>query len=641
MRNLLLSLLCVFAICAAARAQHTTLITISPTEAANIFTVVTNYENIATTADAIYDDTTRGGLTTNLYLWTNSISGIDDLIGLGTGSIITNFGSIYVDGAGITNMDHGNLNAASLLDTNDHPWAARTNDARTLMLTNATITIAPATAENHPVTKLQLDEAIPAVENFYMYNTASALDASMLAMSNNVSTRAEQTNLYASLGDGTTFLTNYIIYPALAAVDPGVWEMHVHAYKTAGTKIAQVYWVAYATNTSLSVISTSETSVTIGLTDLNAGLDIHNDISETDADVWGGTNSSLVVGLYAVVSGPGSAPTLAVLTEGDKNSRVEIGAPASGNYVNRYQPSIAANFDFSNFKGINLAAGSSANDSVRYGQFDNVAFSGDPLNLNPGTNASALLYVDSATAMQYIRTGLSSGKVFMSKGPFTPVFGGQPVNFDGEKGTNVANGTAADDTAAFGQIATAIDTERAASQGGFLLAVDTVDWGGWETGEGSLGSGTNNVVFVGYSTPNATNQRNTGWAATSSQSVQNDKYAYARIKAETNWYIGPQGIAVGVRSSSTAVGTNKVNILIDDGNVTVGTNNLVSSSADEWRTYTISQAACAAADSGWTNTGPDIVYGSVTTPGLNVRADFFAAHNETIQCIVFVDWRKR
>jgi hypothetical protein len=165
-----------------------------------------------------------------------------------------------------------------------------------------------------------------------------------------------------------------------------------------------------------------------------------------------------------------------------------------------------------------------------------------------------------------------------------------------------------------------------------------VDWEGWEIDEGSLGDGTNNVVFTGYSTRDATNLINGGWAATCSRSVQNDKYVYSYPSWFTNMYVGPGGINIDVRSSSTNSATNKFDCIIVDGFNAVTTNGLVSTTADEWETFNIPQSWLP---SDWTNTGPTYVRGATTNYGFMVGGDYFAAYGEKIQAVISVDLRQR
>jgi len=166
---------------------------------------------------------------------------------------------------------------------------------------------------------------------------------------------------------------------------------------------------------------------------------------------------------------------------------------------------------------------------------------------------------------------------------------------------------------------------------GYELAVSSKNgWGGYVTGDGST---TNNAIVVaGWSTANATNNYNSGWAFYSSaDDVIQDKYAYADIPIPsyaTGW--GATAIVVRVRSSGTAITTNKVNLLFNDGVNAFATNDLVSSTADTWREYPILASELPAS---WTNDLDNI------RPYLSVRGDYFSWMTNYIQWVeIWCDW---
>jgi len=169
---------------------------------------------------------------------------------------------------------------------------------------------------------------------------------------------------------------------------------------------------------------------------------------------------------------------------------------------------------------------------------------------------------------------------------------------------------------------------------GYTLVIDTADWCGDQVGVGSLGSGSNAVVWTGYSTANATNNSLSGDAWFSSQTFLNDKYYYAFAPAPAT-ATKLSGITVLVRSSGDGVTTNYVNLLFDDTSNVFTTNNLCSSTPDAWRAYTFTAAEI---NSAWTNAVPTNVLDGVSVRGLNVRCDAFLSYSQTIQCKVLFDW---
>jgi hypothetical protein len=238
------------------------------------------------------------------------------------------------------------------------------------------------------------------------------------------------------------------------------------------------------------------------------------------------------------------------------------------------------------------------------------------LATNTANSAADQAYADGVGAA--IEVGLTNGTYVATTG-----HGGTMPAFDGNSGNSLRG-----------------DGTWAAAGGGssaHTYMIGTGDWEGDEVGEGSLGTGTNNVVWTGYSTANATNNSKAGDAWYSSQTVLNDKYYYGQFTFERDTDLAVESIAIGVRSSSTGATTNRVNILMDDtkGN-TFSTNNLVSSTADEWNWYNFAAADIGVAT--WTNTLPNWTEdgGSRTNYGLNVRADAFSSHSNSIQCKVEV-----
>jgi hypothetical protein len=148
---------------------------------------------------------------------------------------------------------------------------------------------------------------------------------------------------------------------------------------------------------------------------------------------------------------------------------------------------------------------------------------------------------------------------------------------------------------------------------GFELAVDSSDWFGWETGQGST---TNNaIVATGYSVANATNNINSGYSWFSGDTVIiQDKYSYARLRIPSyasDW--ATTALVVRVRTESTGITTNKINLLFDDEVNTHTMNSLVSTVANEWREYIVLKTNIA-----------DTLGAALDRPAINIRADSFS-----------------
>jgi len=95
MKNKLMSLLCGLVLFSGIAEAGTAIHYYAPNDPANLLVVNTNFENVVGRLDAIYPDATTG-LGSWLYLWTNDIRGIDNLIGVGSG-YITNFSELYIN----------------------------------------------------------------------------------------------------------------------------------------------------------------------------------------------------------------------------------------------------------------------------------------------------------------------------------------------------------------------------------------------------------------------------------------------------------------------------------------------------------------------------------------------------------------
>jgi len=101
MKNKLMSLLCGLVLFSGIAEAGTAIHYYAPNDPANLLVVNTNFENVVGRLDAIYPDATTG-LGSWLYLWTNDIRGIDNLIGVGSG-YITNFSELYINGTNVMN----------------------------------------------------------------------------------------------------------------------------------------------------------------------------------------------------------------------------------------------------------------------------------------------------------------------------------------------------------------------------------------------------------------------------------------------------------------------------------------------------------------------------------------------------------
>lgn len=87
-----------------------------------------------------------------------------------------------------------------------------------------------------------------------------------------------------------------------------------------------------------------------------------------------------------------------------------------------------------------------------------------------------------------------------------------------------------------------------------------------------------------------------------------------------------------VRASSTNAAVCKIDALVGDTQVTVSTNALRATVANEWKSYTVTPHV------NWTNALPDFAVDGVTVQALDVRLDVYCSNSNSIQCRMLVDW---
>ena len=108
--------------------------------------------------------------------------------------------------------------------------------------------------------------------------------------------------------------------PGLTTLQHGVYEMHFHAEKTAGTKDAEVYFKIYkrAAGGAETLLGTSEVTSAIGSGE--SEYSIHTSIIEQILLV----DDRIVLKLFGSPTGLGSNPTISVYVEGVTLSRLTI-----------------------------------------------------------------------------------------------------------------------------------------------------------------------------------------------------------------------------------------------------------------------------------------------------------------------------
>jgi len=172
-------------------------------------------------------------------------------------------------------------------------------------------------------TKNYVDSVVANVEErFYLLDSASGV-GSYKNLSISDPELPQESVTASSLGDGDTLIQGWISASDESPVKllEGIYELHVHAEKTAGTKTVRLYYeiVEYKTDTSEVVIATSGTSDELPLTETH--FDLHANLAD---DYIPDSGSRIVGKIYAQVSGGGSAPSVAIYYLGDTASAWKV-----------------------------------------------------------------------------------------------------------------------------------------------------------------------------------------------------------------------------------------------------------------------------------------------------------------------------
>lgn len=163
----------------------------------------------------------------------------------------------------------------------------------------------------------------------FMYATASADPNTYRKLLPSHSTGIKQTLSFASLTNGAVieeFVTE-VGSPGADFLLDGIYHLHIHAAKTAGTKVLQIsgkiYKRTYPSGTE-TLLGTTDLSTALGASEAPYDLDLV--LGELDVDV----SDRIVVKIYATVTGAGTDPTCALYVEGDTFSRLEFPALQPG-----------------------------------------------------------------------------------------------------------------------------------------------------------------------------------------------------------------------------------------------------------------------------------------------------------------------
>jgi hypothetical protein len=114
--------------------------------------------------------------------------------------------------------------------------------------------------------------------------------------------------------------------PGLDFLSEGLYHVHVHAAKTAGTKVATLYAEIYARDTAATETLIATTEQSPALTGVALAYDVDIAASEVDLNV----TDRIVVKIRAGVTGAGTAPEVTLSLEGATSARLEMPSTSAG-----------------------------------------------------------------------------------------------------------------------------------------------------------------------------------------------------------------------------------------------------------------------------------------------------------------------
>lgn len=181
----------------------------------------------------------------------------------------------------------------------------------------------------HLVNKEYVDSAVSFIAEYYFNDTASSIGGIYYKMLDTPTGEAESTLTSASLTTGDdqnifNFATDAGI-PGVDVLEQGIYNGHIHAEKTAGTKPVKLYFAIYRyeADTTETLIATSEESDFItskGEVNLHATLTANVDILVADR---------IIIKWFANVDATGSDATIALYTEGTTSAHLKVPTSAA------------------------------------------------------------------------------------------------------------------------------------------------------------------------------------------------------------------------------------------------------------------------------------------------------------------------
>ena len=232
-----------------------------------------------------------------------------------------------------TNLADGALSTNVVLEPQNNTYASGT----TQDFTSADVVIAASTSSNNPVTRHELDLAAGAAgaQNWYFNTNPSPYLATFESASNQPSTDATTTNVFTDVTN-TQELVRWAFLPKLEAIAGGTYTLNIHDVNPSpsGDKDLGIYFVLGFSNLAGGAsfqVSTSEVGRVTTASEEHE--QIHDAITDINADLWPGTGGVFMVHVFASCPGAGNPPEINLLYQGPTDSGLAFGAPVSGNYI--------------------------------------------------------------------------------------------------------------------------------------------------------------------------------------------------------------------------------------------------------------------------------------------------------------------
>lgn len=279
-------------------------------------------------------------------------------------------------------------------------------------------------------------------------------------------TGESESTVVVSIPSADTLIQNFITEtsePTFLTLVSGVYDIHIHAAKTAGTKDVFIYAEFYkrASGGSETLLATTENSPL--LAGSNTEYNLHFTIDDDETLL---SDDRLVVKFYGTPSGVGTDPTATLYLEGNNASRVEV-RTTSDALDGRY--AVKSGLD----GGQTLSGGAQANDDLLLDSTSNstkgyVGIKSGTLLRSLTPNYEALVTIDDAIPnKKYVDDAVATENIWDRTGTdVTLKNAGDTVQFDatggiqfGAGGQNIVEFSI--DGTLIGDSNTALPTEKA------------------------------------------------------------------------------------------------------------------------------------------------------------------------------------